>query len=239
MSTVVEQLSFAQVAEDVCLSLSNKHGKDSCLYTGLKVPSGEQVHLVLLKPNGTPRAVKQSCFSSAEALAGFIKELGKGMGASDSDVKQLLLINGVSKCANKDRANTMRQIAVARGKCSPFMSSEELAALEEARKAFLDAEKEKAAAVKAEKKEKEAKPKKAEEVVVEGAEKKKRAPKRKADEVAEAEVVIGVDAVDVKEPSPKAKRVKKPKAEKKPAEILGQAPEESLSAQVAWSGMAQ
>ena len=227
MSTVVEQLSFAQVAEDVCLSLSNKHGKDSCLYTGLKVPSGEQVHLVLLKPNGTPRAVKQSCFSSAEALAGFIKELGKGMGASDSDVKQLLLINGVSKCANKDRANTMRQIAVARGKCSPFMSSEELAALEEARKAFLDA-------VKAEKKEK-----KAEEVVVECAEKKKRAPKRKADEVAEAEVVIGVDAVDVKEPSPKAKRVKKPKAEKKPAEILGQAPEESLSAQVAWSGMAQ
>lgn len=234
MSTVVEQLSFAQVAEDVCLSLSNKHGKDSCLYTGLKVPSGEQVHLVLLKPNGTPRAVKQSCFSSAEALAGFIKELGKGMGASDSDVKQLLLINGVSKCANKDRANTMRQIAVARGKCSPFMSSEELAALEEARKAFLDAEKEKAAAAKAEKKEKEA-----DEAVVEGAEKKKRAPKRKADEVAEAEVVIGVDAAEVKEPSPKAKRVKKPKAEKKPAEILGQAPEESLSAQVAWSGMAQ
>lgn len=227
MSTVVEQLSFAQVAEDVCLSLSNKHGKDSCLYTGLKVPSGEQVHLVLLKPNGTPRAVKQSCFSSAEALAGFIKELGKGMGASDSDVKQLLLINGVSKCANKDRANTMRQIAVARGKCSPFMSSEELAALEEARKAFLDA-------VKAEKKEK-----KAEEVVVECAEKKKRAPKRKAEEVVEAEIVIGVDAADVKDPSPKAKRVKKPKAEKKPAEILGQAPEESLSAQVAWSGMAQ
>ena len=112
------------------------------------------------------------------------------------------------------------------------MSSEELAALEEARKAFLDA-------VKAEKKEKEAKPKKAEEVVVEGAEKKKRAPKRKADEVAEAEVVIGVDVAEVKEPSPKAKRVKKPKAEKKPAEILGQAPEESLSAQVAWSGMAQ
>lgn len=227
MSTVVEQLSFAQVAEDVCLSLSNKHGKDSCLYTGLKVPSGEQVYLVLLKPNGTPRAVKQSCFSSAEALAGFIKELGKGMGASDSDVKQLLLINGVSKCANKDRANTMRQIAVARGKCSPFMSSEELAALEEARKAFLDA-------VKAEKKEK-----KAEEVVVECAEKKKRAPKRKAEEVVEAEIVIGVDAADVKDPSPKAKRVKKPKAEKKPAEILGQAPEESLSAQVAWSGMAQ
>ncbi len=234
MSTVVEQLSFAQVAEDVCLSLSNKHGKDSCLYTGLKVPSGEQVHLVLLKPNGTPRAVKQSCFSSAEALAGFIKELGKGMGASDSDVKQLLLINGVSKCANKDRANTMRQIAVARGKCSPFMSSEELAALEEARKAFLDAEKEKAAAVKAEKKEK-----KADEAVVEGAEKKKRAPKRKAEEALDAEAVICVDVAEVKEPSPKAKRVKKPKAEKKPAEILGQAPEESLSAQVAWSGMAQ
>lgn len=232
MSTVVEQLSFAQVAEDVCLSLSNKHGKDSCLYTGLKVPSGEQVHLVLLKPNGTPRAVKQSCFSSAEALAGFIKELGKGMGASDSDVKQLLLINGVSKCANKDRANTMRQIAVARGKCSPFMSSEELVALEEARKAFLDA-------AKAEKKEKEAKPKKAEEVVVEGAEKKKRAPKRKAEEALDAEAVICVDVAEVKEPSPKAKRVKKPKAEKKPAEILGQAPEESLSAQVAWSGMAQ
>ena len=227
MSTVVEQLSFAQVAEDVCLSLSNKHGKDSCLYTGLKVPSGEQVHLVLLKPNGTPRAVKQSCFSSAEALAGFIKELGKGMGASDSDVKQLLLINGVSKCANKDRANTMRQIAVARGKCSPFMSSEELAALEEARKAFLDA-------VKAEKKEK-----KADEAVVEGAEKKKRAPKRKAEEALDAEAVICVDAAEVKQPSPKAKRVKKPKAEKKPAEILGQAPEESLSAQVAWSGMAQ
>ena len=238
------KLAFQVLAEDVCASLSDKYGKDCCLYTGQKVPSSDQVRLVVLDAKGRPKAVKQSCFCSAEALHHFLKELGKGTGAADGDVKHLLLVNGVSK-VDKARANTVRQIAAARGKCSVFMSAEELKALEAARQAFVDGEKQKAEAAvekaKAEKaKEKEKKEEPALAAAAEGEkspEKKKRAPKRKAEEVDEFDVVRPEIEIGLKEPSPKAKRVKKSKA----AEILGQAPQESLSAQpvVEWASMAQ
>lgn len=254
------KLAFQVLAEDVCASLSDKYGKDCCLYTGQKVPSSDQVRLVVLDAKGRPKAVKQSCFCSAEALHHFLKELGKGTGAADGDVKHLLLVNGVSK-VDKARANTVRQIAAARGKCSVFMSAEELKALEAARQKFVEDEKQKAAesAEKAKEKDK----KDASTAVAEGEkspEKKKRAPKRKLIDiimegsqelVPPTPVVRDSQVVDdwcgcsgpvepvagVKEPSPKAKRVKK----SKPAEILGQAPQESLSAQpvVEWASMAQ
>lgn len=238
------KLAFQVLAEQACAALSDKYGKDCCLYSNQKVPSSDQVRLVVLGSKGRPRAVKQSCFCSAEALHYFLKELGKGTGAADGDVKHLLLVNGVSK-VDKARANTVRQIAAARGKCSVFMSAEELKALEAARQAFVDGEKQKAEAAvekaKAEKaKEKEKKEEPALAAVADGEkspEKKKRAPKRKAEEVDEFDVVRPEIEIGLKEPSPKAKRVKKPKA----AEILGQAPQESLSAQpvVEWASMAQ
>lgn len=238
---------FPAQAENVCIALSTQLGKDTCLYTHLRVPTDEQVRLVVRKSNGTLRPVKQSCFSSIEALQLFLKEVGKRFGQTDAAVNCLLLVNGATK-VDKARANTVRQVVAARGKCSPFMSADELKELEAKRQAFIDGEKQKAteAAEKAKAQKKEAKKPAESEPVVEGEEKpeKKRAPKRKAGEVdgfdaVRPEIAIGVDVADVKEPSPKAKRVKKPKAEKKPAEILGQAPEESLSAQVPWCGMAQ
>lgn len=241
---------FPAQAENVCIALSTQLGKDTCLYTHLRVPTDEQVRLVVRKSNGTLRPVKQSCFSSIEALQLFLKEVGKRFGQTDAAVNCLLLVNGATK-VDKARANTVRQVVAARGKCSPFMSADELKELEAKRQAFIDGEKQKAAeaAEKAKAEKKEAKKPAESEPVVEGEEKpkKKRAPKRKAEE--STEVVAAGDwcgcsgpvepVADVKEPSPKAKRVKKPKAEKKPAEILGQAPEESLSAQVPWCGMAQ
>jgi len=252
------KLAFQVLAEDVCASLSDKYGKDCCLYTGQKVPTSDQVRLVALDAKGRPKAVKQSCFSSAEALHHFLKELGKGTSAADSDVKHLLLVNGVSK-VDKARANTVRQIAAARGKCSVFMSAEELKALEAARQKFVEDEKQKAAeAAEKAKAEKAKKEQPAPVPIVEDQEekpKKKRSPKRKAEEMSEVVTDHGVvrcgpgvipevgagefvecvqSAVSDK---PKVKRVKK----SKPAEILGQAPQESLSAQpvVEWASMAQ
>lgn len=268
---------FQTQTEAACNVLADKLGKDVCMYTGLKVPTSEQVKLVLLTPKGTPRVVKLSCFCNAEALHLFVKDLGKGLCESES--KRLLLVNGVSKVANKERYNTVRQVATARGKCSPFLSAEELQALEDARKAFIKSEQASAAAAKekakvdAELAKAAAKTKKAEEKAVaqvEGAAeetpKKKRSPKRKVpgdaylDVSRGAEVTfddyftasalacelpIGVEVVCDTIPSgveaspkPKAKRVKKDKAPKKLPEILGVAPDESLSALGQWSGMA-
>lgn len=233
---------FPAQAENVCIALSTQLGKDTCLYTHLRVPTDEQVRLVVRKSNGTLRPVKQSCFSSIEALQLFLKEVGKRFGQTDAAVNCLLLVNGATK-VDKARANTVRQVVAARGKCSPFMSADELKELEAKRQAFIDGEKQKAtdAAEKAKAQKKEAKKPAESEPVVEGEEKpkKKRTPKRKAEEVDEFDVVRPEIEIGLKEPSPKAKRVKKPKAEKKPTEILGQAPEESLSAQVPWCGMAQ
>lgn len=250
---------FQAQTEAICGALTDKYGKDVCLYSGLKVPVSEQVKLVVLNAKGTPRAVKQSCFSCSEALHLFIKQCGKD--AFEPESKRLLLINGVSKVVNKDRFNTVRQVATARGKCSPFLSAEELQALEEARKAFIESEqasvsvarelakaaKEKAK-VDAELAKAAAKTKKAEEKAVaqvEGAAeetpKKKRSPKRKLEEEKSGEESPAPPAPssgDEGSSKPKAKRVKKDKAPKKLPEILGQAPEESLSASVQWSGMA-
>lgn len=226
---------FPVQAEEVCIALSTQLGKDTCLYTRLRVPTEEQVRLVVRKPNGTLRVVKQSCFSSIEALQLFLKEVGKQIGQTDAAVNSLLLVNGATK-VDKARVSTVQKVVAARIKCSPFMSVEELKLLEANRQAFIDGEKQKAAEAaekaKAQQK-KDASPAGEDQ---EEKPKKKRSPKRKAEEAVADEVVAeGV----VEEVSPKAKRVKKSKAEKKPAEILGQAPEESLSAQVPWCGMAQ
>lgn len=257
--------TFQARAEATCNALADKLGKDVCMYTGLKVPTSEQVKLVLLTPKGTPRVVKLSCFCNAEALHLFVKDLGKP--GLEPESKRLLLANGVSKVANKERYNTVRQVAAARGKCSPFLSAEELKSLEDERAAFVVAEKAKidAALEKAKAETLVAKEKAKAEVAAAKAEAKaakaqhipsngepidllpgaspKRAPKRKAGEVdgfdaVRPELAIGMDEADVKEPSPKAKRVKKEKAPAKLPEILGVAPDESLSASAQWSGMA-
>lgn len=265
---------FQTQTEATCNALADKLGKDVCMYTGLKVPTSEQVKLVLLTPKGTPRVVKLSCFCNAEALHLFVKDLGKGLYESES--KRLLLVNGVSKVANKERYNTVRQVATARGKCSPFLSAEELKSLEDERAAFVVAEKAKidAALEKAKAETLAAKEKaKAEVDAAKAAAKaakaqsipsngepidllpgrvRQRAPKRKSVDAApqpegmcyegagvvfgeEKEIVIGLESSS---PKPKAKRVKKEKAPAKLPEILGVAPDESLSASAQWSGMA-
>lgn len=266
--------TFQAQAEATCNALADKLGKDVCMYTGLKVPTSEQVKLVLLTPKGTPRVVKLSCFCNAEALLLFVKDLGKGL--YESEYKRLLLVNGVSKVANKERYNTVRQVAAARGKCSPFLSAEELKSLEDERAAFVVAEKAKidAALEKAKAETLAAKEKaKAEVDAAKAAAKaakaqsipsngepidllpgrvRQRAPKRKSVDAApqpegmcyegagvvfgeEKEIVIGLESSS---PKPKAKRVKKEKAPAKLPEILGVAPDESLSASAQWSGMA-
>lgn len=270
--------TFQAQAEATCNALADKLGKDVCMYTGLKVPTSEQVKLVLLTAKGTPRVVKLSCFCNAEALHLFVKDLGKP--GLEPESKRLLLVNGVSKVANKERYNTVRQVAAARGKCSPFLSAEELKSLEDERAAFVVAEKakidaalEKAKAETLAAKEKakadvdaakaaakaEAKAAKAQHIPSNGepvdllpAASPKRAPKRKSVDAApqpegmcyegagvvfgeEKEIVIGLESSS---PKPKAKRVKKEKAPAKLPEILGVAPDESLSASAQWSGMA-
>lgn len=266
---------FQTQTEAACNALADKLGKGVCMYTGLKVPASEQVKLVLLTPKGTPRVVKLSCFCNAEALHLFVKDLGKGLYESES--KRLLLVNGVSKVANKERYNTVRQVAAARGKCSPFLSAEELKSLEDERAAFVVAEKAKidAALEKAKAETLVAKEKAKAEVAAAKAEAKaakaqhipsngepidllpgaspKRAPKRKSVDAAPQPedrcyegtgVVFGEEAVvvdtviEASSPKPKAKRVKKEKAPAKLPEILGVAPDESLSASAQWSGMA-
>ena len=266
---------FQTQTEAACNTLADKLGKDVCMYTGLKVPTSEQVKLVLLTPKGTPRVVKLSCFCNAEALHLFVKDLGKGLYESES--KRLLLVNGVSKVANKERYNTVRQVATARGKCSPFLSADELKSLEDERAAFVVAEKAKidAALEKAKAETLVAKEKAKAEVAAAKADAKaakaqhipsngepidllpgaspKRAPKRKSVDAAPQPegmsyegtgVVFGEEAVvvdtviEASSPKPKAKRVKKEKAPAKLPEILGVAPDESLSASAQWSGMA-